>query len=348
MVQVIDGVKDKGAKQGEPRHVRAKSRASDAVHPKRIRLEASTFCQLKCPTCETASGELYKTVPLGYLRFDNFKMLVDENPCVEEIELSNFGEIFLNPQLPKMMAYAFEKGVYLSASNGANLNTVRDSVLEDLVRYRFRHIRCSLDGATPETYAIYRIKGNLDQVLANIRRINELKARYDSPYPMLTWQFVVFGHNEHELPLAKRMAQDLGMDFIAKLNWDDSYSPVRDKDAVARHMAEGVTSRREYKAKYGIHYMDKVCHQLWDEPQINFDGTVWGCCRNNWQPFKGNAFRDGLDQALNGDDISYARAMLEGKVAAREDIPCTSCRLYKDMQREGRVIERPGKNKDRP
>lgn len=318
--------------------------AGPPLRPARIRLEASTFCQLKCPTCETATGALYETVPAGFLRFDAFKALIDENPWVKEIELSNFGEIFLNPQLPAMLAHAHAKGVHLSASNGANLNTVRDSTLEALVKYGFRHIRCSIDGATPEVYAKYRVKGDLDQVLANIRTINAYKKQYDTDYPKLTWQFVVFGHNEHEIAKARAMADELGMAFSPKLNWDESYSPVIDRAGVARQMDEGVTSRSEYKARYGVNYMDKVCHQLWDEPQINFDGTVWGCCRNNWQPFAANAFKDGLENALNSADLSYARAMLEGKAPERQGIPCTSCRLYKEMRREGRIIARHGQN----
>ena len=109
------------------------------VSPSRIRLEASTHCQLKCPTCETATGELYQHVALGFLRFDNFKQFIDDNPQVREIELSNFGEIFLHPHLPQIIEYAFERNVLLSATNGANLNTVRDTTLEALVKFKFSH-----------------------------------------------------------------------------------------------------------------------------------------------------------------------------------------------------------------
>jgi hypothetical protein len=35
----------------------------------------------------------------------------------------------------------------------------------------------------------------------------------------MTWQLIVFGHNEHELPKARAMARDLDAVF-AKLNWD--------------------------------------------------------------------------------------------------------------------------------
>ncbi|WP_421855065.1 radical SAM protein [Oricola sp.] len=310
------------------------------LRPPRIRLEASTHCQLKCPTCETATGELYKTVAKGYLKFDNFKDLVDSNPWVREIELSNFGEIFLNPHILRIMEYAHEKGVHLRVSNGANLNTVRPNVLEGIVKYGVRHIRCSIDGASQEVYSQYRVLGNFDTVIENIRAINEYKHQYGTKYPELTWQFVAFGHNEHEIGKAKQMAAELGMDFDIKLNWDEKYSPIRDREAVAREVKSGVTSRSEYRSTYGEDYMERVCHQLWDQPQVNFDGTVWGCCRNNWQAFEGNAFEDGLEAALNSEQMSYARAMITGNAEPREDVPCTRCRIYRNFRKEGRYLDR--------
>ena len=49
------------------------------------------------------------------------------------IELSNWGEIFLNPDLPNILAYSYQKSVALTASNGVNLPTVKPEVLEAVV-----------------------------------------------------------------------------------------------------------------------------------------------------------------------------------------------------------------------
>ncbi len=309
------------------------------ISPVRIRLEASTHCQLKCPTCETATGEVYKHVALGFLRFDKFKQLIDENPQVRDIELSNFGEIFLNPQLPQIIEYAFEKNVTLSAGNGVNLNTVRDKTLEALVKFKFRHIRCSIDGASQKTYQQYRVGGDFDNVIKNIDKINAYKKQYKTEFPLLTWQFVVFGHNEHEISKARQMAYDLGMEFEAKLNWDETWSPVRDKEMVRSELGIGAASRSEFKKQNGSAYMDYVCHQLWESPQFNFDGSVWGCCRNNWKAFEGNIFEDGMVGVLNSEQMQYARKMLTDGIKPRADIPCTTCSIYKNMSRESRTLD---------
>ena len=71
-----------------------------------LRLEASSNCQLKCPSCPTAAGEIQKTLGGGFLSFENFKRLIRENPQIRLIELSNWGEIFLNPEIVDIMEYA--------------------------------------------------------------------------------------------------------------------------------------------------------------------------------------------------------------------------------------------------
>jgi hypothetical protein len=55
---------------------------SEQIKPGKIRLEASTFCQLKCPVCETAQGKTHETLGGGFLKFSDFKRLVDENPSI--------------------------------------------------------------------------------------------------------------------------------------------------------------------------------------------------------------------------------------------------------------------------
>jgi MoaA/NifB/PqqE/SkfB family radical SAM enzyme len=307
------------------------------IYPTKIRLEASTACQLKCPSCPTATGEIAKSIGAGFLKFDDFKALIDLNPRVREIELSNWGEIFLNPEITKIMEYAFSKNVALRCDTGANFNTVSDEALEALVKNRFRSITCSIDGASQETYGIYRRNGNFEQVLKNIRKLNEIKKKYNCKWPQLRWQFVVFGHNEHEIIKARKMAGDLGMRFWVKLSWGAMYtkkdfSPVKDRKLVQQESGLGVADRDEYRKRYGQDYAQKiVCAQMWAEPQVNFDGKILGCCINYWGDY-GNAFKDKISDFFNTEKMEYARAMLKGKKQARADIPCSSCTHYRSMK----------------
>ncbi|MCB1863913.1 MAG: SPASM domain-containing protein [Chromatiales bacterium] len=310
---------------------------SRRTYPK-IRLEACSACQLKCPSCPTASKAILPTIGNGFLRLEDFRKLVDESPWLREIELSNYGEIFLNPQLLSILEYAHTRGVHVSAENGVNLNNVREEVLEGVVKYGVRRMTCSIDGVSQSSYARYRVGGDLDTVIRNIKTINRYKAQYRSPYPKLRWQFILFGHNEHELEAARSFARSLDMQFRPKLSWDEKLSPWSDEVATGEF---GVPSRAAFKARNGRDYMAGICLQLWDEPQINWDGKVLGCCRNFWGDFGGNAMEDGLQQALSGEKIEYARRMLMGQAPHRDDLPCSNCDIYLSRRVNNDWIKRP-------
>jgi MoaA/NifB/PqqE/SkfB family radical SAM enzyme len=254
-------------------------------------------------------------------------MLIEKNPGIKLIELSNWGEIFLNPELKKIIKFAYEKNIGLKATNGANLNDVDDELLEYLVKYKFRRLLVSIDGASNETYKIYRKGGNFNKVIENIKKINNYKKVHGSEYPKLMWQFVIFGHNEHELEAARSMAKELGMIFIPKLNWNASYSPIKDKDYVSDHSGLGAATKKEFEQKHKISYT-VPCFQLWNAPQINWDGKLLGCFKNYWQDF-GNVFDSGLKELLDSERYEYAKRMILGKEKAmRDDIPCSRCSQY--------------------
>lgn len=296
-----------------------------------IRIDASSMCQLKCPVClqnNEEKKERMEWLGRSYLKFKDFEKFIDSHPEFKNIELSNWGEIFLNPELKQIIKYAYLKNISLTAYNGVNLNTVSEDVIEWLVKYRFKGLSISIDGVTGNTYKIYRRGGNFDKVIENIRRINYYKQKYNTEFPKLRWDFIIFGHNEHELPIAGKMAKELNMQFKLKLNCERSYSPVKNKEYV--RSKAGAASRQEYEAiNKKLYYW--ACGQLWYSPQINWDGRLLGCCINKWIDF-GNVFESGLKKCLKSEKYIYAKKMVLGKKKAREDIPCFYCPTYKKIQ----------------
>ena len=312
-------------------------RVYEAFLGRKIRLDASSVCQLKCPACSTASGmNKAGVVGWGHLRPENFRRLLEENPNLRTIELSNWGEIFLNPGIDEIVRIGHDRGVTLMAANGVNLNTVREETLENLVRCRFSFLSVSIDGASPETYEKYRVRGDFDTVVANIRRINHYKQKHNSSLPVLQWQFVIFGHNEHELPRARALARELGMKFRTKLNHTPTVAPVKDEALVRREGGFGAASREEYRKKTKQEY-SFPCSQMWDNPQVNWDGKLLGCCVNKFGDF-GNIFSEGLEGALRGERYVYAKQMVLGKAPPRRDIPCFGCNTYWRMFPEWKEV----------
>ena len=288
------------------------------IEPTKARLEASTACQLRCPACPTTRGDVGQNLGTGLLKPNDFAEFLRLNPALRSIELSNYGEVFLNPDLVELLRLAHEREVRITLSNGVNLNRVSAEALEALVRYQVHHITCSIDGATQDVYAKYRVGGNLNSVLANLKQLVGIKRRQKSDKPYLTWQFVIFEHNRHERERARELALELDMKFVTKSDW-------RAPKAESNHT-------------FTFH---SPCLQLWESPQVNWDGRLLGCCVNCWQDFGGSAFESSLGELANQESVAYARKMLLGEAEARPEIPCTRCGRYKKMVENENYVRLP-------
>lgn len=134
------------------------------------RLELTTNCQLNCVACPTANGVIGRSLGSGSLSASNFAKFIELNPDTKNIELSNWGEPFLNKEFLAFLSIANSKNIQLSIDNGANINYIDENVIEGIIKYKLNRITCSIDGATNEIYAKYRRGGNLSVVLDNIKK----------------------------------------------------------------------------------------------------------------------------------------------------------------------------------
>jgi hypothetical protein len=301
------------------------------VHPVEARLDASSLCQLDCPLCPVAQRRGRPFIGRGLLPFHDFREFIDCNHQIRTIELGNSGEVFLNPHLPAMLQYAFEKGVSTRIAEGANLNYATDEALEALVRYGVTVLRVAIDGVTQETYKIYRVGGDLKKVLGNVQKINACKKQYGSTQPHLILQFILFGHNEQEMKKAAILAKALGMELDLRLNVFTGLLPLQNPASLTEQL--GYCDKNSYFQITGKVYMRDICFQLWRSPQINWDGRLLGCSANSSFSYAENALDSKFTGEINNAHIQYARKMLMGLAPPREDIPCSACDSFANYKK---------------
>lgn len=309
--------------------------------PEYVAIEASTLCQLNCTSCYMRKDN-NGVMGAGYLKFENFKRLVDENPSIKHIDLANNGEIFLNPDLKRIIEYAFEKDVELSAWGGVNFNDVSDEVLEALVVCEFRGITIGIDGACQDTYGKYRRNGDFNKVIMNIKKLNRLKCRYNKQYPKLKWQFVIMNHNQMDVTEAKYLAYELGMQIVFKATWDEDFQVVN-RELLMRECGRDFSRNCEEGENEWCEYGHQFCRQLFYAPRINWDGRLTGCCVAYMEDFGINVFEVGLQKALKSESYMRAKRMLLGRNKNSgeevEHLPCVSCKVYKSMCKNHSYIE---------
>ena len=295
-----------------------------------VSIDLSTICQLRCVECSTSKGITHNgIVGKGQFSLNQFVDFVKRNPQIRRIEMSNWGEIFLNKDIASIIKYAYENGITLYCGNGTNFNDVDEEVLECLVKYKVEFLNLSIDGATQETYEKYRVRGNISKVFHNIERLNYYKEKYRSEYPKLSWQFVIFGHNEHEIPLVKELCKKYKMAFNPKLNYS-SFSPVIDKDFVRRESGLGVADRQEYKALHNKEYK-APCYHCFSSPQINWNGEILGCSVNKWKTI-GDVTTTTIEEWEHSEIFSTLVKVLFEGLECPPSMPCYYCPNYQKVK----------------
>lgn len=299
------------------------------LFPKSVCLEACTLCQLNCTYCYMRTGD-YGSMGKGYLKYEDFSRFIVENPHIEHVELSNNGEVFLNPDLKKILLLAREKGIDITIGHGTNFNTVEDEILELLVKTQVPFINVSIDGASQEVYSYYRRNGNFNKVISNIKKLNAYKKKYNSHYPVLKWQYILMPHNECDVEKASIMAKELNMNIFYKYECIKGEYEPENREKLEEITGLKYFSKKEYdnnnKLPYGYH----MCYDTLFSPQINYDGRLLGCCMLWDEDFGINVFERGFIESLNSDRYLKMIHLLLGiqqsfENVAKEEIPCLHC-----------------------
>jgi MoaA/NifB/PqqE/SkfB family radical SAM enzyme len=178
--------------------------AFTSTPPRMVFIESTNRCNLLCQTCPRT---YFTREPLKSLTFDEFRSIADQFPGMRRCALHGIGEPLLNRQLPRMIAYLKGRGVeVLFNSNGALLTPKWQ---EDLVRSGLDEFRCSIDGASPETYARIRGADVLHKIESGLAGLARTKARLRAETPRVSIWCVATRENIAELPELVRLAARL-------------------------------------------------------------------------------------------------------------------------------------------
>ncbi len=271
--------------------------------PRHISMEVTSFCNLRCPMCKLGQKSLGRDV--GLMDYDKYCKLLDEiSPFVSQISFPWYGEPFTRKDLGQFVRYASEKGMVVQVqTNGTYLNKCE---IDYLVECNVRSIIIAIDGLEQKTYEIYRVGGDLAQVIAGVKRLVSLRQERRSIYPQrIQMNFLVMKHNEHELPYVEEFGKELGVDR------------VKIKSAHVDRTKEGVeflpTNPKYCRYDETMHLKskrDKVrgCSDLWRSTVVSWDGTMGLCCIDyDCEYSPGNVFDDGFFKVWFGDKMRQLR-----------------------------------------
>lgn len=251
--------------------------------PTHLQIEPTNLCNLNCVLCPV-SGEMKRSK--GYLDPGVFNRLIDEiGSCVFFISLWDWGEPFLHPHIYDMIAYAKARGIKIASSTNGHLFSQPENA-DRVIKSGLDTLIFAVDGISQQTYEAYRKSGDLKTVLKGIRTVVERRRILGLKSPTLNFRFIVMRHNEHEVPLLKDFAAELGVDVltIKTLNpsSDDTYGEkggiVAGKDHPLLPLDQRWHRFRYDKdTKAPVRRKKNACKNLWNASTLHWNGVVCPC-----------------------------------------------------------------------
>ncbi len=319
--------------------------------PSTLQIEPTSRCNLTCQMCPQPT---FTQEQLGDLKPENFRKLIDElENSLVHVNLTGFGESFLNKDLVPMILYVRERGIM--AQTTSNCTPITEKLAKDIVNSGLENLALSIDAVSPGKYQEIR-GGNIERALAGLRNLTEAKRSLKSETPVTRMNAVVMNHNLDEMLSIVDTAAKWGVDLLhfQRLHWWGSVSePMKLKppeiDVAVSKFEEVLRRAREADIQTDADVMLRLlerarkengrqgaaaplgrtapCYFPWWHIYIGYQGGVRLCC-NYWGRSleMGNAFEEPFRKIWNGEKFKEVRRMfLEGEdQPGKECVNCTN------------------------
>ncbi len=306
-------------------------------HPTTLILDPVTACNLECPFCPTGGG--YGTIKKERLTPEVFERIVGHlrPELLEEVVLYNWGEPFLNRHVTDYVRVFSRLGAYTEISTNLSMKDFDQDFFERLVDSGLTELKVSVDGASQATYEKYRVGGDFERVVGNMKRLAAVKRARRRSYPHVTYRMLLNKHNQHDVERAARIAEECGADF----NPDPGFwCPEEERDAwmadaapggaptVAAPTVAAPQSPGPVPAAGGGDAIETYCRQLWDTVVVNANGDVYPCCLIYKPEHRlGNLAEQPLDEVRNAPRARTLRRFVVDPAARDPDFDnhCAGC-----------------------
>jgi MoaA/NifB/PqqE/SkfB family radical SAM enzyme len=174
-----------------------------------IYFEVTNRCNLLCETCPRTFEELE---PPADMSWELFTSIVDQAPEMARAVLHGVGEPMLVRDLPRMVRYLKERGVYvLFNTNGTLLLPAK---FQELIDTGLDEMRVSLDAADAKTYKLIRGKDFFGRIVRDVRKFRDYQIAVGATTPRVSLWLTGMKETVNELPEFVRLAHQMGVDEV--------------------------------------------------------------------------------------------------------------------------------------
>lgn len=250
------------------------------IKPIDYSIDISGTCNLKCISCPRAARSPDER-KLGFMPMETYRRVLDkileESPFVGNLQLYQWGEPTLHPQLPEIIEYSRSRGVLCAIST--NLNAKVDYAR--ILAARPEWLRISSSG-WGEDYEIAHTKGRWPVFLANLREVARLR-REHHPEMKVEVYYHLYKHSVGEgFERFQTLCDELGLElhpvnaYLISLDDVLRYCEGTPLPAHAKQASELLLLDLDHGIEIARRYAQLPCDAL-RCININWDASVSNC-----------------------------------------------------------------------
>jgi radical SAM protein with 4Fe4S-binding SPASM domain len=282
-----------------------------AGRPINITIEPTNICNLGCPVCETGNGELGR--PDRQMTLTEFRTIIGKiGAHTNTLKFYFMGEPFLNSSSYEMIRVAKESGIpwVTTCTNGEVVDP------EQLVMSGVDEVNFQIGGMSQETHQIYRINGNLERVMNNLRETIDLR-RKNRTRLHIVCGMILMRHNESEVKIFRQIMDKIGVDeavivdpCVRTVAQGMRYLPRDERHWYydPRSFSDGILRPRSIPKN--------SCQWIYYSMVIHSNGDIVPCCRDaKGEYVMGNILNQSLEDIWNNERYSAFRRELSNNQA---------------------------------
>jgi radical SAM protein with 4Fe4S-binding SPASM domain len=249
-------------------------------------LEVTNRCNLLCTTCPRTYEELE---PPADMSWGLFTSIVDQLPDLARVVLHGVGEPMLVPNLPRMVKYLKERGVYvLFNTNGTVLSERNGRALIDA---GLDELRVSLDASNRESFKAIRGRDYFGRIVRNVRAFRELQEREGHARPQVSVWLTGLKETVEQLPAFVKVAAEIGVKevYLQRLVFftESAIGMARPDQALFERLTQEeaafLKEAEDLARSLGVTFSASgAATELGLSLKGSGDGSPWSLCRRPW------------------------------------------------------------------
>ena len=274
-------------------------------YPPYLQIEPTSICNYRCVFCYQTDNKFNKrsTGFMGHMKLETFKEIIDQAyGNVEFISLASRGEPLLCPEFKDMLKYTRDKFFNLKINTNASL--LDEKMAHAILESGVKTLVFSADAASKKLYDELRVNGDLNKILKNIKKFQDIKVK--------------------KYPDSKIITRVSGVKVNTKQNLDEMekfWGSLVDQVAFVDYVPwENVYISKLSKVK-------TPCSDLWRRMFVWWDGKVNPCDVDYKSELSvGNIFDNNISELWKSKEYNSLRKKHLSKLRSKIS-PCNKCVL---------------------